>query len=185
MRETSPEPIQEPEEEKPPVTVGERILSGGRGGDQWHLRTLSDYTRLPKELVADIHKVPNTKARYDYVNGGREEWLAQVDCHRLGRFSPGQVQKWKLAYLRKAGANPAKIASAKTTANAMLQRCKSRFPPGGKPPASVRGALELPSPLPFDGVDAFEQQRALYHSKVDFEMIVRLAHAGWVEQAKW
>ncbi|MCB1212045.1 MAG: tyrosine-type recombinase/integrase [Verrucomicrobiales bacterium] len=175
VEKTSPEPIQEPEEEKPPVTVGEFLRAAAEVASVAP-RTLSDYTLAFRRLVADIHKVPNTKARYDYVNGGREEWLAQVDCHRLDSISPGQVQKWKLAYLRKAGANPAKIASAKTTANAMLQRCKSLFSER-KVLRYVREQLELPSPLPFDGVDAFEQQRALYHSKVDFEMIVRLAHA--------
>ena len=44
-------------------------------------------------------------AKFDYVNGGREAWLAKVEGLSLGRLTTEVVSLWRNQYIAKAGAD--------------------------------------------------------------------------------
>ena len=73
------------------------------------------------------------------------------------------MQKWKLAFLKRAGSNPTKQRRAKTNVNSFLRQAKSLF----SKKALRFLTLKLPDPLPFDGVQFEPRQSMRYHSVID------------------
>ncbi|MEO7168577.1 MAG: hypothetical protein ABI016_16290, partial [Chthoniobacterales bacterium] len=112
----------------PVTTVGEflRAVEGVWSGSP---KTLADYARALRGIVAGIFGIDGGQEKYDYRTGGREAWIGRVDEVRLGDVTPAAVQQWKIKFLKRAGSNPAKQRSASTSVNSLLRQAKSLFAP--------------------------------------------------------
>jgi hypothetical protein len=60
------------------------------------------------------------------------------------------VQAWRLAFVARAGVNGTKARSARISSNSMIRQARSLFAPKV---LKFLGALRLPGPLPFSGVE--------------------------------
>jgi hypothetical protein len=84
------------------VTVGDlirEVKSGATGSG----RTLDDYCRNFRKLVAEIFEIDGGTEKYDYQKGGRQAWLEKVDGVKLCDITPELIQKWKVSFVRRAG----------------------------------------------------------------------------------
>lgn len=88
--------------------------------------------------------------RRDHYKGGREAWLAKVEAQSLDILTADAVQRWKLAYIAKAGTAPDAARRATNTATTLLRCARSLF--SAKSLEYVQKTLTLPNPLPFTGV---------------------------------
>ena len=135
-------------------------------------RTLEDYKRAFRQIVVAVERITDagkTKkqrgSKFDYRAGGRERWVARVDAIPLNRITPRKIQRWKLDYVReKSEGNPERARRARTSVNSLMRQAKSLF--GEKRVPHLRH-LDLPSPLPFDGVDFYPRESKRYSSTID------------------
>jgi len=137
--------------------------------------TLASNVSAFRRIVASVAKIDATKGRFARCGDGRGAWLAAVDAVPLAKVTPAAVEAWKLAFVASRSANDEnKARSARNTANATLRSAKSLF--SKKLLRFITQRLELPSPLPFDGVEFFPRQSMRYVSTMDVKKII--AEAG-------
>jgi len=150
-------------------TVGEFIqqVEAIWSGNQ---KTLGDYVRAFRKIVSDIFRIDLGRSKFDYRTGGRDIWVQKVNAVMLRHITPNHIQKWKVAFLARAGNNPVKRRAASVSVNSLLRQAKSLFSPG----ILKFVTIDIPS-SPFDGV-AFEPRRSMrYQSSFDVETIIRTA----------
>lgn len=136
--------------------------------------TLASNVSAFRRIVASVAKIDATKGRYARCGDGRGEWLAAVDAVPLAKVTPSAVEAWKLAFVASRSANDEnKARSARNTANATLRSAKSLF--SKRLLRFITQRLELPSPLPFDGVEFFPRQSMRYVSTMDVNKIIAKA----------
>jgi integrase len=119
-----------------------------------------------RKIVADITGIAHGRG------GGkakREEWRTCIQMVRLSVITPEKVQQWKLDFVARAGQDPRKIRSAKTSANSFLREAKALFTPGL---LKRLEAVILPDPLPFAGVKLYPRQSMKYRSSFDVVRII-------------
>lgn len=134
-------------------------------------KTLAGYSQALRKIVADSFGIEGGKAKFDYRNGGRKDWLEKIHAIRLARLTPAVVQQWKRTFLARAGDDPIKQRAAKISVNSFLRRAKSIFAPD----AIRHLTLELPSPLPLEGVSFEPRQSMRYRSTIDAGKLTRTA----------
>lgn len=130
--------------------------------------TLSGYSRMLRLVAAGIAGIKRDANRFDaHAGGGGAKWRAKVDAVPLETFTKQAVQKWRLAFVAKAGAEPTAQVRAKISCNSVLSQARALF--SKRILALVRSRVALPEPLPFDGVEKFTKLRShlRYQSKVD------------------
>jgi integrase len=133
--------------------------------------TLRGYSIAFRAIIEDIFGIGGGKEKYDYRGGGHARWLAKVHPIRLAEVTPTKVQEWKRAFIARAGEDPIRQRSARTSFNSYLRRAKSLFAPDAIKHLSV----VLPSPLPFEGI-AFEPRQSMrYRSSIDPAELTRTA----------
>jgi integrase len=150
----------EPVQPKNNLTIGE-FLAEFQAKAELKPGTFADYAGSLRKIVADIVGITHGR-------GGsrekRDEWRHRIDGVKLATVTPEKVQKWKLDFVARAGQDPRKIRSAKTSANSFLREAKALFR------AELLKGLEgvvLPSPLPFQGVILYPRQSMKYRSTFD------------------
>ena len=143
-----------------------RETHAGRDG------TLEEYFSAFRLIVAESFGIDGTKQKYDYRAGGRSRWLEQVEQVRLDALTPDRVQRWKVAFLKRAGTDPVKVRSARTSVNSLLRKARSLF---STKRLRFVGDLALPFSSPFEGVEFEARQSMRYHSCVDLEKLTREA----------
>jgi integrase len=133
--------------------------------------TLKGYTIAFRAIIEDIFGIEGGKEKFDYRGGGHARWLEKINAVRLADVTPERVQEWKRAFIARAGNDPVKQRSARTSFNSFLRRAKSLFGPKCIKHLSVT----LPSPLPFEGVTFEPRQSARYRSNIDPAKLTRAA----------
>ena len=133
--------------------------------------TLAGNVAAFRRIVAAIAKIDATKGRYARLGEGRSAWLAAVDAVPLAKITPADVEAWKLAFVasRSVG-NETKARAARITANTTIRSAKSLF--SKRLLRLIAPSLELPSPLPFDGVEFYPRQSMRYVSTMNVEAIL-------------
>ena len=162
-----------PEAAKPVVsnaTVGDLIREVTAIGGL-RPKTVADYAKAFRLIVADVSGIDGGMAKFDPHTGGRQKWLEKVEAVPLAEITPDKVQKWKLAFLRRAGKDPAMQRRAKTSVNSLLRQAKSLF----SKKAMRFLTLKLADPLPFDGVEFEPRQTMRYHSSIDPQLLIAVA----------
>jgi integrase len=88
------------------------------------------------------------------------------------------VQAWRLAFVARAGVNGTKARSARISSNSMIRLARSLFAPKV---LKFLGALRLPDPLPFRGVEFFPRESMRYTSRIDAGVLMRQAREELAE----
>jgi len=158
-----------PESQRSSVsTVGEFLqeLSG-----HWSrkAKTVGDYSRSFRSIVSQIFGVQGGKEKFDYAGGGRDAWVAKIDCIKLVDVTPDKVNKWRIAFVKRAGENPVKQRRARITCNSIMRQAKSLF----AAELLEHVAMHKPDKLPFDGVSFYDRESMRYHSKVNIAALIR------------
>ena len=154
----------------PVITVGQFLeeVSVNAGGRP---KTVEDYCRAFRTIVADISNVDSGREKYDYRHGGRQTWLAKVHGVKLSEITPERVQKWRVKFLRRAGSDPIRQRAARISCNSLMRQAKSLFTPERL--KFIR--LDLSGALPFDGIKFEQRQSMRYRSRFDVEQVIKAA----------
>ena len=160
-------------EGKPPgsTTVGDYLRAVETTG-KLRSRTFLNYQNCFRTIVSGAFGVDGGKAKYDYRGGGNKAWLERIDRIRLAKVTPRVVTGWQRAFVAQAGTSPTATAAARRTANSYVRCARSLFSRGL---VGELCGLELPTPLPFDGVELFEAGSVKYVSKVNVQALIAAA----------
>ena len=148
-------------------TVGD-LLNELRAHWSGKPKTFEDYCRSFRRIISDAFKLNGGREKFDYVNGGRNAWVGRIDAIKLTEITPERINKWRIAFVQRAGASPAKQRRARITCNSMMRQAKSLF--SSELLAHVK--VHRPDQLPFDGVSFYERESMRYHSTVDIEALL-------------
>src|SRR6266516_7156382 len=148
-------------------TVGD-FLTELRGHWSGKPKTFEDYCRSFRTILSQIFGIKGGREKFDYVNGGRAAWLAKIDRIKLAGVTPDKVNKWRIAFVKKAGGNPVKQRRARITCNSLMRQAKSLF----STELLAHVAMHKPDKPPFDGVAFYKRESMRYHSKVDIEALI-------------
>ena len=151
-------------------TVGD-FLNELRGHWSGKPKTFEDYCQKFRTILSQIFDIKGGREKFDYVNGGRDAWLAKIDRIKLADVTPDKVNRWRIAFVRKAGGNPVKQRRARISCNSMMRQAKSLF--ASKLLRHV--AMHKPHKLPFDGVAFYERESQRYRSNIDIEVLIQAA----------
>ena len=131
-------------------------------------KTFEDYCRSFRTILSQIFRIDGGREKFDYRTGGRDAWAAKVDAIKLENVTPEQVNKWRIAFVKKAGANRVKQRRARITCNSLMRQAKSLF----SPKLLAHVTMHRPDKLPFDGVAFYERESMRYHSTVDIRSLI-------------
>lgn len=136
--------------------------------------TLRGYAGALRRIVAGVESIKPGKGRFARCGKGRGAWLAAVDAVPLAGLTPDRIEAWKLAYVTsRAGRNETRSRTARNSANTCLRQAKGLF--AKRLLRLIPNRVELPSPLPFDGVDFFPRQSMRYNSTMDVGSLITTA----------
>src|SRR5436190_9495075 len=93
------------------TTVGE-FLRAVEAVWSGNTKTINDYARAFRKIVADSFQIDSGTSKFDYRSGGRDAWVKKVDRIKLRDVTPDKVQKWKVNFLRRADSDPLKRRAA-------------------------------------------------------------------------
>jgi len=146
--------------------------------------TLNDYAQCLRQIAGEIKGIQKSESRYDPIKGGAAAYKASIGGLSLDIITLDALQKWRLAYIKKAK-TPLEEKSRKTSCNTIIRQASSLF--SGKVTYFLKD-LQLPTPRPFEiPVELknanrgnhplyFPRQNSRYHSKIDARSIVHAAH---------
>lgn len=178
----------------PPVlkaaTVGDLIREVG-ATVSYRASTFTAYTQSLRTIAAGIAAVGDQPAvdkegkpllnrkkqpvmldRHDTHKGGRDAWCAKVDAVTLDVLTPERIQKWRLAYVAKAGSAPDAKKRAENSASSLLRNARSLFSDDAL--KFARANLSLPEPLPFAGIK-LQKPSSRYVSRIDARSLIAAA----------
>ena len=138
------------------------------------LGTLTGNVGAFRRIVAQISNIETSKGRTANGDSARKTWHNEVDAVPLSKITPEAIEAWKIGYVsKKAGGDEMKARAARNTVNSTLRCAKSLF--AKRLLRFISERLELPSPLPFDGVELYPRQHMRYVSKMDVKDILSKA----------
>ena len=93
-------------------------------------KTIQGYCRAFRKIIADIFKIDEGQSKFDYrAGGGREKWLARIHAVKLKDLTPNKIQKWKVAFVVRAGTDPTKRRVAQISVNSLMRQMWAVFLP--------------------------------------------------------
>ena len=108
------------------VTIGE-FLSEIQALHASRARTIENYAGSLRMIAASIAGLP------EGIRGGSPEGRRirreQIDAFKLSILTPSKIQKWKEAFLARAGSDPVKQRSARVSVNSFIRQARSLFSP--------------------------------------------------------
>jgi integrase len=164
-------------DKKRDVTIGEFIDAVKSYCGPAKAKTIEDYAKIFRGIVASIFGIPSGKEKYDHRKGGHEKWLNQIHTIKLAAVTPSRVQGWKHTFLARAKRDPISQRRTRVSVNSLMRQARCLFS------AEILRhlAIELPDPLPFAGV-AFEPRQSLkYRSNFDIQELIKKARADLSE----
>lgn len=129
--------------------------------------SLAAYTKAFRLIVSEIAGIDGDGkgGKHDFHRGGVATWRANVDLVPLAAVTPAKVLAWKNIRLRKAGSDPLVKRHATVTVNSLIRNARTLFALKTRP--FIAQQINLPAPLPFDGVSLEKAPTSRYHSKMD------------------
>jgi integrase len=152
------------------LTIGE-YLQAVRGVWDGKAVTLNLYIRALRKILSEIFNLDPGNKRFNYTSPAAAEWHDRIDQVPLSAITDAKVNKWKMTFY--AAAEPTETArnKRKISANLYLRNARSLF---AKRLAKSTG-MELPSPLPFAGVEFFGGTDSKYFSTFDIQELLEVA----------
>ncbi len=118
----------------------------------------------PNDSFAGVYEIDGGNGKFDYVNGGRDAWVAKLDSILLADVTPEKINKWKIAFVKETGTNPVKLRKgADLIPTSIMRQAKSLF----SPELLVNMGTNKPEKSPFDGVKFCPRESMRYRSTVD------------------
>ncbi len=145
------------------TTVGQ-VIAASQEASTARESSFESYAKSLRKIVAEIERIGDGR-KFDSKGGGTEAWRRRVDAVPISRITPERVIKWKNRRIRANSNDPASRSKAITTANSLIRNAKSIF--GKRLLPYLNSQLELPSPLPFEGVSLEKSTSLRYHSTID------------------
>lgn len=162
-----------PKAETKGTTVGELIEAVSKLADV-RKSSLCGYARSLRRIAGEVARIKPLPGRYARCGTNREWWLAAVNRIPLKALTPAKIEAWKLNYVTQRGqGNEAKMRSARNSANSIIRMAKALF--SKRLVRLIVDEIDLPSPLPFDGVELFPRQSMRYISTIDVSALVTKA----------
>jgi hypothetical protein len=109
------------------VSIIGDFLNELRGHWSGKTKTFEDYCRSFRTILSQIFGVKGGREKFDYLKGGRDAWIAKIDRIKLADVTPDKVNRWRIAFVKKAGGNPLKQRRARITCNSLMRQAKSLF----------------------------------------------------------
>ena len=151
-------------------TIGE-LIEASRDLLNVRAKTFESYEKSLRTIASQIFGLhPHNKfAR------GREakKWRDRIDKIPLDKISPSDVVKWKNLRLRKHDRDPLKKRNAINTLNTVMRGARALY--GKKVFPFLKEKMNLPSPMPLDGVPLERAPSMRYHSKIDAIALLKSA----------
>ena len=87
------------------TTVGEfiRAVEEASTGNP---KTIRDYGRAFRKIVADYFEIDGGKSKFDYRSGGRDAWALKVRPNQVTRSHPREGSKVESGFLKEGGNQP-------------------------------------------------------------------------------
>ena len=151
-------------------TVGD-LISASKDLLNVRDRTFASYAISLRTIAAQIFRLHPQKK----FSRGKEaqKWRDRVDRIPLDRIKPADVMAWRNKRLREHDGDPKQKRSTIVTVNTAMRGAKSLY--GRKVLPFLKERMNLPDPMPFDGVP-FEQMPSLrYQSKIDASKLLMAA----------
>jgi integrase len=126
-------------------------------------RTFRLYSARLRRIVADTFSMGGGSEKYSCRNGADQRWKEKIGRVRLATIGADQLNAWRTAYIRKAGANPVARQGAILTASVYLRGVRALFSTQWLSRLQIR----LPDPLPFADVRLDWTRPARYRSMID------------------
>jgi integrase len=145
------------------ITVGTLIEAATKVSSA-RSQTLDGYAKAFRLIVSEIRKI-SSDGKFDAYKGGMKKWRSKVDAVAIDTITPAEILAWKNKRLRSAEADPLAKRRAIVTVNSLMRNAKSLF--GKKLLPFVEQSINLPRPLPFDGVALEKEPSLRYISKMD------------------
>lgn len=167
-------PKLEPETEfGKPDTVGELIAVASRHSTARE-QSVEEYAKAMRRIVSGVlgFDVDNHAKRNQ---GGNVAWREAVEGVQLSALTPSKIQTWRNDFIKNAGHSETKRRKATTTTNSLIRNAKALF--SRKILPFVSEEIELPTPLPFEGVFLVKQPSSRYRSKIDGRDILKAAES--------
>jgi len=153
------------------ATIGEWIAAAQKVSAA-NDATFTAYARALRTIAGGIADIKKTKKRFGPKQGGSSTYRGAIDSMSLDSFTLEAIQKWRLAYVKKAK-NPLEERSAKISCNSLIRQARSLF---AEKVVRFLPLLRLPELPPFSKVEFYERQNTKYFSKIDAPAIVQAAN---------
>lgn len=138
--------------------------------------TLKSYSRKFRRLIAALVKIKGDASRF-HRGVGSANWRKTVDTVKLSELVPAEINRWKLDYIAAKRGDALAQHHAQTTAQSILRNAKCLFSPRVlRRLADAKIELQMPSPLPFVGVEIGKPTSHRYTSTIDVEKLAREAN---------
>jgi integrase len=148
-------------------TIGE-FLSELRVLHASKRRTIDSYAGSLRKIAADIAGISSGGT------GGSPKvhrvWREKVEALKLSVLSPVKIQKWKEAFLIRAGDDPVQQRSARISVNSFLREARTLFSP-----RYLEGSEMVLPENPFAGIKLERRSMPRYQSDFDVLELVRAA----------
>lgn len=145
------------------ATVGDLIEAALRISSA-RRQSLDTYVKAFRRIVSEIKGITEER-KFDSLGGGTAKWREKVDAVALDSITPVDILAWKNAKLRAAEADLLAKRRTTVTVNSTIRNAKALF--GRKILPFLQQTLQLPDPLPFEGVSLEKSPSMRYVSKID------------------
>lgn len=164
-KQTSPTPESESRN-----TVGDLIAVNQKYSSA-QPQTLHAYVKALRRIVSGVMEIEDGKKYQSRGGDGAKTWQQSVDAVSLHDLTPERIQRWKTEFLAEAG--QASRRQATTTINSLIRNAKALF--SKKLRGFLDQELDMPSPLPFEGVSMEKPPSQRYRSRIDAKALLTLA----------
>jgi integrase len=124
-------------------------------------KTIENYSKSFRKIVADVINIKAGKKRFDYRKGGHKQWLEKVHATPLSEITPERIRVWKKRFIGRAGKDELLRRRYSVSCNSFLRQARSLF--SKRNVLDKLTGIELPAVLPFEGVNVEPRQDTKFY----------------------
>ncbi len=147
-----------------PDTVGE-LIRVAKSYSTAREQSFAAYSRALRKIVAEIEGIGDGRKHDTRDHNGNQKWRESVDAVKLAVITPERVQAWKLKRINAPGRDASAKRKAIVTVNSLIRNAKALFAKRLLP--FISKEVELPCPLPFDGIGSERSPSLRYQSQIN------------------
>jgi hypothetical protein len=121
-------------------------------------KTIESYSVALRAIATGIHGLPSA----------RVAWKV-----KLASLAPSAIEAWRTDFIRRKAVNPLAEKSARVSTNSLIGRARALF--SADIVAKLKDVVELPDPLPFQGVKVEKVCAPRYRSTFDMAALLEAA----------